>query len=226
MNQRPIPEDIECVMLGSGCPNHCEYCYEQTEPIFKGIPIFTKSKIKINDMNILSYPESNSILVSLGQSGLYFELVCGVDFRRLNLFNATILHQYRFGRFNRYGKWSRYIRFAWDYGMNMQYTMRKTKNILLEAEFKPNQIGVFILLNWKIPYEECLAKLDTLHYWRVQVDDCCYDGGYPKNETDFNTNPRFEGKRFWTYQQIKSFRRVCRKHNQKVRRDGMDVEWK
>ena len=71
-----------------------------------------------------------------------------------------------------------------------------------------------------------MEKLDTIKYWLCQVDDCCYDGGYPLSNEDYLNNPRFENKRFWNYEEIKYFRKICRTHNQKVRRKGINVEWK
>lgn len=54
----------------------------------------------------------------------------------------------------------------------------------------------------------------------------CYDGGYPDSKDDFLYNKRFDGKRFWKYEDIVSFRALCRKHDQKVLRKGTDPEYK
>lgn len=75
-------------------------------------------------------------------------------------------------------------------------------------------LSVFVLVNWKIPFRDCVKKLDLFKVWNVKCTDCCYDGGYPKSEIDFNNNKRFNDKRFWDYYQIKRFRAMSRKHNQ------------
>lgn len=224
MKQRIIPEDIECVSLGSGCPNNCEYCKEPAEVIFKGIPKFTKNKIKLTDMNILAYESypNYKLLQELGNTHAYFELVCGIDYRILNPKIATILRNYRFGRFNKYGKWSRYIRFAWDYGLDQQYEIKDAYSMLINAGFKPRQIGIFILVNWKISYADCCRKLDSFKIWGCHVIDCCYDGGYPNNELDYLQ----KGNYFWRYSEIVWFRAKCRKPNQMINFGGIDPELK
>ena len=67
-------------------------------------------------------------------------------------------------------------------------------------------LSVFILVNWKTPYADCLKKLDLLKVWNVKVNDCCWDGGY-----------KIAKPHYWELSQIKEFRRKCRKHNQLVR---------
>lgn len=229
MNMIKLPEDIESTCLGSGCPNNCWYCHEPKEIIYKGIPKFKKDKVYLYDMNIFAYPYPYKIIVELGETKKYFELACGIDFRRLDLPMACLLRKYRFGRFKkRTGKWERYIRFAWDFKQNLQYKMIDTKKLLLNAGFKPNQIGVFMLVNGKdCDIEECRGKLRTLLRWGCQVDDCCYDGGYPESEEEWNDpKGRFEGKRYWEFDDIVRFRSECRKHDQIVTRDGIDPEVK
>jgi hypothetical protein len=229
MRMLELPEDIESTCLGSGCPNDCWYCYETKEVIYNGIPEFIKDKIYLYDMNIFAYPDPYKILVELGETKKYFELSSGIDWRRLDLPKACLLRKYRFGRFNKKNsKWQRYIRFAWDFQDKLQFKMLDCYKTLLTAGFKPNQIGVFMLVNGKdCDLQMCIRKLDTLKYWGVQVDDCCYDGGYPESEKEFyDPNGRFEGKRYWSYDEIKNFRKICRKHNQKVTRLGIDPELK
>lgn len=71
---------------------------------------------------------------------------------------------------------------------------------------------VFMLVNWLVTRQECERKLDLLKIWRVQVCDCCYDGGY-----------KTPAPNFWTAQDRSEFKRRCRKHNQMVR-FGYDPE--
>ena len=136
MNMLKLPEDIESTCLGSGCPNDCWYCHEPKEVKFNGIPNFKKDKIQLYDMNILAYEDRGintfDILDELGKTKKYFELSSGVDWRRMNLPIACLLRKYRFGRFSKKnGKWSRYIRFAWDGKQKLQYQMLDTLNLFL-----------------------------------------------------------------------------------------------
>ena len=228
-----LPEDIESVCLGSGCPNNCWYCHEPKEIKFNEIPDFKKDKVYLYDMNILAYEDlgvnTYELISRLGKTKKYFELSSGVDWRMMDLPIACLLRKYRFGRFNKKnGKWSRYIRFAWDGKQILQYEMVRTKRLFLDAGFKERQIGIFMLVNGKdCDIEECRRKLNTINRWGCQVDDCCYDGGYPTSKEEFNdTKGRFEDKRYWEYEDIVRFRAECRKHNQKVVRDGIDPELK
>lgn len=224
MRMKELPDEIESTCLGSGCPNGCWYCHEPKEVIYKGVPEFKKEKVYLYDMNILAYPDPYRIIDTLGKSKRYFELSSGIDFRRLDLPMACLLRKYRFGRFNKTtGKWSRYIRFAWDFGQELQYKMLDTFDLFLDAGFKPNQIGVFMLVNGKdVDPEHFLRKLDTLKFWGCQVDDCCFDGGYPKDEEDYLRNYTH----YWSYNDIVRIRAISRKHDQKVTRKGMDPEIK
>ena len=221
-----LPEDIESNCLGSGCPNNCWFCKEPIEVIYKGIPKFEKDKIYLYDMNILAYPDPYKILTELGETKKYIELSSGIDFRRLDLPIACLLRKYRFGRFNKKtSKWSRYIRIAWDGKQILQYEILDALKLLLASGFKANQIGIFMLVNGRdCNIEECRRKLDTIKYWGCQVDDCCFDGGYPESKIDYISNPRFNFAHIWQYDDIKAFRKECRKHNQKVTRFGIDPE--
>ena len=76
---------------------------------------------------------------------------------------------------------------------------------LVKAGYKRHDISLFMIVNWRIPYQECLRKLDLMKVWNVKVCDCCYDGGY-----------KYATPTYWTGKQLEKFRRICRKHNQLV----------
>ena len=75
----------------------------------------------------------------------------------------------------------------------------------LKAGYKPKELSMFILVNWKTPYVDCVKKLDLLKVWNVKVNDCCWDGGYKQAKP-----------KYWDIDQVKRFRKMCRKHNQMV----------
>jgi hypothetical protein len=200
---------IQKITLTHGCPNGCEYCYApKSEFKTHMLPVLyhETTELQILDMNFLSNPDSVNLLRSFALMNIPKELVCGFDYR---LFNETIAILFKLANFHK-------IRWAWDYSFLDQKIHRKTLLMLLKAGYKARDLSVFILVNWKISYIDCCRKLDLLKVWGVKALDCCYDGGYPKSEIDYNSNKRFNDKRNWKYNEIRNFRKICRKHNQLV----------
>jgi len=204
-------ENEQYIRITEGCPNNCPYCYEPQEIKIFGIPEIIRNDVKIMDMNLLCKPEALSIIKELGSKRVngkvvYYSLICGIDWRFLTQELADALHASRFKK----------IRFAWDYEFSNQYTMQKVVKMLRKAGYKgKSDIMIFMVCNWKISYETNLRKLDLLKIWNVQVSDCWYD-----NQVSPNIKPID-----WTEEQIKSFRKKCRKHNQMVTY-GIDPEGK
>ncbi len=199
---------MQQIKFTEGCPNNCEYCYEPKELKIYDPKIPTGEKlIQISDMNFLANPKHEEIMEELmGTQNRSYELICGVDYRLLNQDLCNFLHNARFIK----------MRWAWDYNFGQQRIHRRVLKMFLKAGYKPKELSVFILVNWKTDYETCCKKLDLLKVWNVKVNDCCFDGGYPKSEIDFNKDKRFNNKRFWNYSKIKKFRDKCRTHNQMV----------
>jgi len=201
------------IQFTSGCSNNCSYCYEPNEILCYDPKIPEDKEVEILDMNLLDNPNHLEILNSLPKKK--WELRCGIDYRKLTPEICDLLKEKGFIK----------IRWAWDYNFGQQRIHQKIWRMLRKAGFRNDQLMIFILVNWKIPYIDCLRKLDLLLCWNVQVSDCCYDGGYPKNFTDWLTNPRFNNKRFWEYEDIIRFRKRSRKINQIIR-SKIDVEFK
>jgi len=196
------------VQFTSGCPNNCSYCYEPKEiKTYSNEKFFydhnIHEEIQIMDMNFLSNPDYFKILQSLPVKKSY-ELVCGFDYR---LFNDAIAYQFKENKFIK-------LRWAWDYGFSQQKKHRQVYKKLLKVGYKPKDLSVFILVNWKTPYIDCVRKLDLLKVWNVKVNDCCFDGGY-----------KIAKPHYWRIDHIKNFRKMCRKHNQIVN-FGIDPEEK
>lgn len=184
---------MQKIKLTDGCPNNCSYCYEPKEMTFYGMPDIYDREVQILDMNFLANPNAKEYIQYLGLIDCKTELVCGIDYRLLDQETANLLHDNNFIK----------IRWAWDYNFGLQRKMRWVKNTLVRAGYKPRELAVFILVNWKIPYVDCCKKLDLLKVWNVKVNDCCFDGGYDQ------ALPLY-----WKPEQIKRFRAACRKHNQ------------
>ena len=198
------------IRITEGCPWNHDYCYEPTEIKVFGMPEIVRNKVKIMDMNLLCKKEALSIIKDLGEKKVnekvvYYELVCGIDFRFLTQELATALRENRFKN----------IRLAWDLLLSDQYKIKGAIDMLLKAGYSSKEIQIFMICNWDIPQRDCLDKLDLCKVWRVQVADCYYD-----NQLSPNIKPIK-----WTEKEIKEFRKKCRKHNQLVN-FGIDPELK
>lgn len=181
------------IQFTSGCPNNCQYCYEPTYMNYFN-PIIPKEKeVQILDMNFLANSRAKYILKNLPKKK--WELICGVDHRRLDQEICNLLKEKGFIK----------IRWAWDYSFCDQKKHQKVWRMFKKAGYRSEDLSVFILVNWKIPYTDCCKKLDLLKIWNVKVNDCCWDGGY-----------KLAKPKYWTPEQIKKFRAKCRKHNQMV----------
>jgi len=189
------------IRITEGCPHNCPFCYEPQEYKIFGIPEIVRNKVKIMDMNLLCKEQAAEIIKTLGQKRVdgkvvYYELICGVDYRFLTPKMAELLKKSRFKN----------IRIAWDWTMREQYKIRDAIKMLIKAGYKKKEIMVFMICNWKISYEECCRKLDLCKIWNIKVCDCYYD-----NQTSPNIIPIY-----WSDQEIKDFRKKVRKHNQLV----------
>ncbi len=191
------------IQFTKGCPNGCQFCYEGKEMEYYDPKTPMGENIQILDMNFLANPKWAAIARTLFWKKCKTELVCGVDYRLLTQEIANLLNSCEFIK----------IRWAWDYQFSQQKTHKKVMEMFVKAGYKPKELSVFMIVNWKIPYVECCQKLDLLKVWNVKINDCCWDGGYRKAKP-----------KYWTPEQIKKFRKACRKHNQMVL-FGIDPEY-
>lgn len=219
--------DVEqWIRITEGCPHDCPYCYEPKEykdfgiiPPVKyteknidttdiGLRGIIKNKVKIMDMNILAKPVASEIIKQLGEhrvSGkvVYYELICGIDYRFLTPIIANALKESRFKN----------IRIGWDWWYKDQFKIKKGLKKLLDVGYKSKDIMIFMICNWKVPYSENMKKLDLCKVWNVKVADCYYDGQVGRNIIPVH----------WKKEEIKDFRKKVRKHNQLVN-FGIDPE--
>jgi len=189
------------IRITEGCIHDCPYCYEPTELRIFGIPNLERNIVEIMDMNLLCKPEALEIIRELGSKKVNgkvvrYNLMCGIDHRFLTQEIAVALKQSRFTK----------IRLAWDWYYTDQRLIRKAILLLILAGYIPNDLMVFMICNWKIPYSENCLKLDLCKVWNVQVADCYFDGQVFPHVTS----------RFWSESENRSFRKRVRKHNQLV----------
>ncbi len=190
------------IQFTKGCPNGCQFCYEpkKIEVFYPAIP---EEMIQILDMNFLANPRAKEILSCLEESEYEKEFICGIDYRILDQEICNLMKKANFVK----------VRWAWDYNFSQQKKHKKVMEMFVKAGYKPKELSVFMIVNWKIPYVECCQKLDLLKVWNVKVNDCCWDGGY-----------KLARPVHWTPEHIKKFRKMCRKHNQMVL-FGIDPEY-
>jgi hypothetical protein len=201
--------DVEqWVRITEGCPHKHAYCYEPKEIRIFEIPEIVRNTVKIMDMNLLCKPQALDIINDLASrrvdhKRVSYELVCGIDYRFLTQEIANALKYARF----------RNIRIAWDWQFKFQYKIQAALKMLYKAHYKPKDIMVFMICNWKIPYRDNMRKLELLKVWNIKACDCYFD-----NQVSPNIKPIH-----WTDDEIKNFRRSVRKHNQLVN-FGIDPE--
>jgi hypothetical protein len=201
--------DYQVIRLSEGCPNRCPYCAEPLESKWFGIPEITKNNVRILDMNLLSKKEAYGAINYLGRlkvnkKVIYYELVCGIDYRIMTQELADLLHKNRFIN----------IRIAWDWGFKEQRKIRAVLLMLRKAGYNYKDVGAFMITNWRISYEECERKRELCAIWNIQVLDCIFDNQSGK------TNPI---PIFWKSEELRAFRKKVRKQNQLVN-FGIDPE--
>jgi hypothetical protein len=189
------------IRITEGCPHNCPYCYEPQEIKLFEIPVIERNTVKIMDMNLLCKPEAINIIRGLGEKRVngkvvHYELVCGLDYRFLTQDIADALKVSRFCN----------LRIGWDWFYRDQLKIRDALKMLYKAGYSPEDVTVFMICNWRIPYEENLQKLDLCKVWNVKVADCYFDGQVSPNIVPI----------YWADPQIKEFREKVRKHNQLV----------
>lgn len=107
---------------------------------------------------------------------------------------------------------------AWDDGLKNSESVKKSINILTDGGFKRNNIGVFMLYNYNLPFKELEQKRIKLAEYGVQIMDSRYK---PLNCTNDDYNPykkhQEPGEYYihpkWTDEEIRLFRKNSRRHN-------------
>ena len=209
---------VQWIEINRGCKRQCPFCY--ADPNYKEfeVPEIKSNKVMIIGEGFLYDKSIMEKIYILGETKLnkkvvYYGLNQGIDFRLLNKDIANLLCAYRFGIINSKGRWYKGLKFAWDLGLNHEKLAKETIDLLEEVGYKRRNIQVFVLVNWKISYEDCLYKLKKLREWGVKIDDCTW-----------NTTKKEKLTLHWNKEQLIDFRKKARKHNQLINFDGYDPE--
>jgi hypothetical protein len=200
-------ENYQVTKITKGCPHSCPFCYSDDFEVV-GVPSFNRNDVRLVDENLLQHPHIFDILDELrnkkvGGKVVRYEAVCGFHIELLSLPIAAALKQSRFIK----------PRIAWDGCLDNNSLVDLALNNLTLGGYRASDISVFMLTNYKVPYADCLAKLEHLQKWGVRINDCCY------NCSSADPIPQY-----WTMEEIKDFRRRARKHNQLIIFKGYDPQ--
>lgn len=211
---------VQWIEVNRGCKRQCPFCY--ADPNYKtfDLPATKSNRVQIIGEGFLYDPQIKTKITLLGKRRfnkkvIYYGLNQGIDFRLLDKETAELLSKNRFGIINNKSRWYKGIKFAWDLGKHHEKLAKKTIDLLVSVGYRKEKIQVFVLVNWKISYEDCLYKLEKLKEWGVKIDDCTW-----------NTTKRQMLPLHWTVKQLKDFRKKARKHNQLILFNGYDPEQK
>jgi len=218
--------DYQILHTSRGCIRKCDFCGTwKIEPKFKSKKTIRreiqKRKLVFYDNNLFANPQFKNILdelIELKQSRkiLWCESQSGFDGRIL--IEMPILGR----KIKKAG--FRYPRIAWDWGIDQSESIRKQVKVLLDSGYQPKDIGIFMIYNWKIPFEEMEKKRIACWKWRVQISDCryrpldqLYDYYKPRKRNQTNKEYHIHVEAGWSDDLVKQFRRNIRRQNICVR---------
>lgn len=181
-----------------------------------------KSEIQLNDIvffdnNFLMSPYHEEILKGIAKYKvnnkiIRCEMQSGFDSRLMTYEDAKLLKNAHFKN----------IRISWDHGLEQKESVRIALKNLEVAGYTTKNIGVFMLYNWKYPFELLEMKRKICFEWNVQIFDCrfrpldqLYDhyNPYVKHQT----NRAYYIYPAWTDKQIRQFRKNIRRQNIMIR---------
>jgi len=230
-NDNPHPVDYQIIHASRGCKRRCSFCGTwKIEPTF-----ITKStileeiryrKLVFYDNNFLMNPNVKDILdelIKLKQKKeiLWCESQSGFDGRLLmkNKKLGGMLKQAGF----------RYPRIAWDGPYSEHRNISKQINVLKQGGYVTEDIYVFMIYNWDIPFNKMEKKRVKCWEWGVQISDCrfrpltqLFDNYKPYKIDQTNDEYYIHSEAGWDDELIKQFRRNVRMQNICVRQ-GVDI---
>jgi len=223
------PVDFQIIHTSRGCIRKCDFC-----GVFQIEPKFTykesikdeiiKKKIIFYDNNLLANPSIENILVELAymkEKGKIKECEAqsGLDGRLIEKIPdlAFLLKKAGFKK----------IRIGWDGPYKDLPHIKRQLELLEKVGFNiQEEVFLFMIYNWDIPYEEMEKKRIKCWEWKVQISDCRYR---PLDQTfDKYSGQKFEKgqtsadyyihkRAGWTDRNIRTFRKRIRQQNMCIR---------
>ena len=221
----PHPVYYQIIHTSRGCTRNCEFCATwKIEPDFLTKKTIRneiqKKNLVFYDNNLLKNPNIENILKELielkkSRKISWCESQSGFDGRVIaeKPILANLLKQAGF----------RYPRIAWDWGYSQHQNIKKQLDILVKGGYRYDDIFVFMIYNWDIPFEELEEKRIKCWEWKTQIADCRYrplDQTFDKyNSKKIQTSMDYYIHDNWTDETVKQFRINVRRQNICVRQD-------
>lgn len=219
--------DYHATRAMRGCIRRCDFCGtwrlepervdKSPEWLIRELRTVGKNKVIFYDNNFLANRRVGEILLELALlrvngRPVVFESQSGFDGRLLDKAPemAELVKKARF----------RNVRIAWDNSFDDAPSIRRQIDLLTSTGYSPKDLSVFILYNYKVPYSECLRKLEYCAKLGVQISDCRYrpldalaDNYRPFGLRDAKPGYYIHAVAGWTDQKVHDFRRRVREHN-------------
>jgi len=221
-NGEGLAIDYQIIHASRGCPRHCEFCGTwKVEPRFTYLSsvksLVSKRKLVFYDNNFLMNPNVDNILFELSELKslgkiIWCEAQSGFDGRIL-IHKPQLATELRKAGF-------RYPRIAWDWEFAQHETIKKQLEILVSAGYPRKDIFIFMLYNWKIPFEDMERKRAKCWEWGVQIADCRYrplniinDAYHSRKNSQPNNNYYIHREVGWADSFVRQFRKNVREQN-------------
>ncbi|WXG45706.1 MAG: Fe-S oxidoreductase [Candidatus Atabeyarchaeum deiterrae] len=219
VRQNPHQLDYQIIHSTRGCLRQCKFCYtwklEPKRTSKKSIKReLCSNRLVFYDNNLLMNEHIDELLTEI--SGLKYkgrvvrcESQSGFDGKILEQRPelAVALKKARFDS----------PKIAWDWGYDEFERIKKQLDILVNASYHAEEISIFMIFNWDIPFVEMEKKRLKCWEWKVQITDCRYrpvsqlhdnfDFYYPQTSKDYFIHPS------WSDAEVKQFRRNVRRQN-------------
>ncbi len=200
-----VKEGIQYIELNRGCKRQCEFCW--SDPNYKVFPVpkIESNYVQIWGENILYDPDIKEKIIKLGEQRVnkkvvYYGLGQGVDYRLIKKDMIKLLSENRIGLINNKKNWYKRIKIAWDLGIEEEGKIKSIIDLFRSCGYR--YVGIFVLVNYKVSFDDCLYKLAKIKQWNCGVDDCPHDC----------TKRQFIPT-YWEEKRYRMFRALCRDHN-------------
>ena len=193
--------------------------YKTSEDLVEEIEAVGKNRVVFFDNNFLANKYIKEILQDLTNlkvngKPVSFESQSGLDGRLLGREPglADMLKKAHF----------RNVRIAWDNSLGEYRSIKRQLDYLAGAGYKPEDVFVFMIYKYDIPYDKMLKKLDQCKKWGVQIADCRYrpldsvkddykPGKFRTGQSGVDYYIHSTGG--WTDRKVRDFRKRIRQHN-------------